>query len=82
MAELVAILEAMREAEYSEQKFAAAMQGVDLDKETGRKTKEKVTKRKHLPLKICKPVLPLVEWHRMLMTFYLCKVSMVQEKGL
>jgi len=36
MAELVAILEAMREQEYNDKKFAAAMQGVDLDKETGR----------------------------------------------
>ena len=36
MAELTFILEASREAEYSRQKFAAAMKGVDLDKETGR----------------------------------------------
>jgi len=39
MAELVAILEAMREQEYNDKKFAAAMQGVDLDKETGRRPK-------------------------------------------
>jgi hypothetical protein len=39
MAELVAILEAMREQEYADKKFAAAMQGVDLDKETGRRPK-------------------------------------------
>ena len=36
MAEITAILEAMREKEYNEKKFAAAMQGVDLDKQTGR----------------------------------------------
>ena len=36
MAELVAILEAMRDKEYNDKKFAAAMQGVDLDKQTGR----------------------------------------------
>ena len=36
MAELTFILEASRDAEYNRQKFAAAMQGVDLDKETGR----------------------------------------------
>ena len=36
MAELTAILEAMREKEYNEKKFSAAMQGVDLDKQTGR----------------------------------------------
>jgi len=41
MAELVAILEAMREQEYNDKKFAAAMQGVDLDKETGRDKKPK-----------------------------------------
>ena len=39
MAELVAILEAMREQEYNDKKFAAAMQGVDLDKETGKRSK-------------------------------------------
>ena len=32
MAELVSILEAMNEKEYDDKKFAAAMQGVDLDK--------------------------------------------------
>ena len=36
MAELTFILEASRDAEYNRQKFAAAMKGVDLDKETGR----------------------------------------------
>ena len=40
MAELVSILEAMTEKEYSDKKFAAAMQGVDLDKETGRQPKQ------------------------------------------
>ena len=39
MAELVAILEAMREKEYNDKKFSAAMQGVDLDKQTGRDRK-------------------------------------------
>ena len=39
MAELVAILEGMRERQYNEHKFMAAMQGIDLDKETGRKSK-------------------------------------------
>jgi len=39
MAELVAILEAMREQEYADKKFAAAMQGVDLDKQTGKRPK-------------------------------------------
>ena len=39
MAELVAILEAMREQEYADKKFAAAMQGVDLDKQTGKRAK-------------------------------------------
>lgn len=46
MAELVAILEAMKERDYNEKKFAAAIQGVDLDKQTGRKPKEKVTQKK------------------------------------
>ena len=41
MAELITILEAMREQEYNDKKFAAAMQGVDLDKETGRKDRPK-----------------------------------------
>jgi len=45
MAELVAILEAMREADYSDKKFAAAMQGVDLDKQTGRKPKQTQQKK-------------------------------------
>ena len=46
MAELVAILEAMREKEYSDKKFAAAMQGVDLDKETGRRPQPKKAEQK------------------------------------
>ena len=36
MQELVAILDAKREKEYSDRKFFAAIQGVDLDKQTGR----------------------------------------------
>lgn len=36
MPELVAILDAKREKEYSDQKFLAALQGVDLDEQTGR----------------------------------------------
>ena len=40
MAELVSILEAMNEKEYADKRFAAAMQGVDLDKETGRQPKQ------------------------------------------
>ena len=36
MAELVSILEAMRERDYSDKKFSAAIQGIDLDKQTGR----------------------------------------------
>ena len=39
MSELICILEGMREKEYSDRKFTAAMKGVDLDKETGRKNK-------------------------------------------
>ena len=39
MAELVSILEAMNEKEYADKKFSAAMQGVDLDKQTGRRPK-------------------------------------------
>ena len=39
MAELIFILEASRDAEYNRQKFAAAMKGVDLDKETGKRPK-------------------------------------------
>jgi hypothetical protein len=46
MAELVSILEAMRERDYTDKKFAAAMQGVDLDKETGRKNKPQQTQQK------------------------------------
>ena len=46
MAELVSILEAMTEKEYADKKFAAAMQGVDLDKETGRKNRPKKTEQK------------------------------------
>lgn len=37
MPELTATLEIKRELEYSEKKFLAAMQGVDLDKQTGEK---------------------------------------------
>jgi len=33
MSELVAIIEKMRDLDYNEKKFLAAMQGVDLDKE-------------------------------------------------
>ena len=44
MAELVAILEAMRDKEYNDKKFAAAMQGVDLDKQTGKDKKQKEAK--------------------------------------
>lgn len=39
MAELVSILEAMGDKDYGDKKFAAAMQGVDLDKESGRSSK-------------------------------------------
>ncbi len=46
MAELVSILEAMRESDYADKKFAAAIQGVDLDKETGRKNKPQQTQQK------------------------------------
>ena len=46
MAELVAILEAMRESDYADKKFAAAMQGVDLDKQTGRDKRPKQTGQK------------------------------------
>lgn len=45
MAELIFILEASREAEYNRQKFAAAMKGVDLDKETGKDKRPKVGKK-------------------------------------
>jgi len=46
MAELVAILESMSEQEYNERKFTAAMQGVDLDKQTGRRPKPEKTQQK------------------------------------
>ena len=46
MAELVAILDAMRESEYNERKFMAAMQGVDLDKQTGRRNRPQQTQQK------------------------------------
>jgi hypothetical protein len=46
MAELVSILETMNEKEYADKKFAAAMQGVDLDKETGRRPKPEKTQQK------------------------------------
>lgn len=36
MPELMSILEAKREIDYGDKKFAAAMQGVDLDKQTGK----------------------------------------------
>ena len=35
MSELIAIIEKMRDLDYNEKKFLAAMQGVDLDKESG-----------------------------------------------
>ena len=46
MAELVSILEAMNEKDYSDKKFAAAMQGVDLDKQTGRRNRPQQTQQK------------------------------------
>ena len=46
MAELVSILEAMNEKEYADKKVAAAMQGVDLDKETGRNKRPKQAEQK------------------------------------
>jgi len=46
MAELVSILEAMHERDYDDKKFAAAMQGVDLDKQTGRDKRPKQTGQK------------------------------------
>jgi len=46
MAELVSILEAMHERDYDDKKFAAAMQGVDLDKQTGRDKRPKKTEQK------------------------------------
>ncbi len=36
MSELIAIIEKMRDLDYNEKKFLAAMQGVDLDKESGK----------------------------------------------
>ena len=45
MAELVSILEAMNEKEYSDRRFSAAMQGVDLDKQTGRRPKKREQKK-------------------------------------
>ena len=44
--ELVFILEHSRDAEYNRQKFAAAMKGVDLDKETGRRSRPSGTQKK------------------------------------
>ena len=46
MAELVSILEAMHEKDYDDKKFAAAMQGVDLDKQTGRDKRPRKTEQK------------------------------------
>ena len=46
MAELVSILEAMNEKDYGDKKFAAAMQGVDLDKQTGRRNRPKQSEQK------------------------------------
>ncbi len=46
MAELVSILEAMNEKEYADKRFAAAMQGVDLDKQTGRDKRPNKTEQK------------------------------------
>lgn len=40
ISELTAILEAKRETEYREQKFLAALQGVDLDEQTGKKQED------------------------------------------
>jgi hypothetical protein len=37
MSELIAIIEKIRDLDYNEKKFLAAMQGVDLDKESGKK---------------------------------------------
>ena len=36
----------MRERDYTDKKFAAAMQGVDLDKETGKKNRPQQTQQK------------------------------------
>ena len=46
MAELVSILESMNEKEYGERRFAAAMQGVDLDKQTGRSNRPQQAQQK------------------------------------
>ena len=46
MAELVSILEAMNEKDYDDKRFAAAMQGVDLDKQTGRRSRPQKTQQK------------------------------------
>ena len=40
MSELMVILESTRELDYSEKKFLAAMQGVDLDEQTGKKEED------------------------------------------
>jgi hypothetical protein len=40
MPELSATLNAKREADYAEKKFLAAMQGVDLDEQSGRKEED------------------------------------------
>jgi hypothetical protein len=40
MPELMAIIESVRELDYSEKKFMAAMQGVDLDEQTGKKEED------------------------------------------
>lgn len=41
MPELMSVLEAKRESEYQEKKFLAAMQGVDLDKQSGKSRGQK-----------------------------------------
>ena len=46
MPELIATLNAKRDADYNEKKFLAAIQGVDLDKETGRKEEDPWEKMK------------------------------------
>lgn len=40
MPELVALLDSKREKDYEDKKFAAALQGVDLDEQTGRKEED------------------------------------------
>lgn len=47
MPELVAILDAAREKDYSEKKFLAALQGVDIDKESGSQNAWERMKAKH-----------------------------------